>query len=213
MADEKIKAEPCEEESSKTHSFSDLSFTHVATIVYAIMAAAGLLIMIYAHRNLDAAFHWPSTFDARSTIFFSALLVTGILYIATYLCEAWFNAFHYLKMTVAMMIGNRSYGVAIYLALISAIGEELLFRGAIQPFTGLFFASAMFGLAHLGPEGISLWTIWAFCAGLLLGWTYDATNSLWPPILAHFLLNAISMLRLQYLVKRGHIQLPEIPAR
>ena len=38
------------------------------------------------------------------------------------------------------------------LALLSGFGEEALFRGALQPEVGLFWASLLFALVHLVPR-------------------------------------------------------------
>jgi membrane protease YdiL (CAAX protease family) len=99
--------------------------------------------------------------------------------------------------------------MALYLAVLTGFGEELLFRGAIQPFAGLLLTSALFGLLHMGQNGIlSAWSVWAFLAGLLLGWMYDETASLWPPIIAHFCVNAVSILSLRRAYRNlpGHLE-------
>ena len=59
---------------------------------------------------------------------------------------------------------------ALWLALVSAIAEELLFRGAIQPHLGWVGTSLLFGAAHLAPRRELLpWTLMAVGAGFLLG--------------------------------------------
>lgn len=195
--------QPAKAPEPKSKGFSELNMVHVATIVYAIMATVGLIVMIYIRADAGKAFSWPGTYELRMKLTAATFLGTGLLLIASHLCESWFNAFHSIKVTLANAIGQSSYATAVYLALISSVGEELLFRGAIQPYTGLVFASAIFGLAHLGPEGVSVWTIWAFFAGLLIGWIYQATGSILPAIAIHFLVNATSLLRLQYDARRG----------
>ncbi len=86
------------------------------------------------------------------------------------------------------------------LAVMSGLGEELLFRGALQPQVGLVWASLLFGLAHFVPRReFLLWTLFAIVAGALLGALYIGTGNLLAPILAHVTINAIN---LPYLVRR-----------
>lgn len=81
---------------------------------------------------------------------------------------------------------TETFGMAVF----SGIGEELFFRGVLQPPLGLFWGSLVFGLVH-APYTKSLrpWTVFAILMGFLLGWLYDASGSLWPPIFLHFAVN------------------------
>ena len=83
----------------------------------------------------------------------------------------------------------------VLVALFSGIGEEVLFRGAVQQEFGLPFASLAFGLLHLGPDRRYLvWTAWAIMAGFLFGALYEVTGGLLAPILAHSAHNAATLL-------------------
>jgi membrane protease YdiL (CAAX protease family) len=80
------------------------------------------------------------------------------------------------------------------LAVASGLGEELFFRGAMQPVLGLWITSAIFGVLHTGPKRLFLaWSIWAFVIGLLLGWIFEFTGVLWGPIVAHAWINQRNM--------------------
>ena len=75
-------------------------------------------------------------------------------------------------------------------ALMSGVGEELFFRGAMQPVLGLLLTSAIFGALHTGPKRVFLpWTLWAFVMGLLFGWIAEFTGVLWGPVVAHVYIN------------------------
>lgn len=56
----------------------------------------------------------------------------------------------------------------LVLALTTGIGEELLFRGALQPILGLPFTAALFAIAHI-QYGISPITLAVLIIGLALG--------------------------------------------
>jgi membrane protease YdiL (CAAX protease family) len=95
------------------------------------------------------------------------------------------------------LIGPVGVVDAVWLALASAIAEELLFRGAIQPHLGLVGTSVLFGVAHLAPRRELLpWTLMAVAAGFLLGGLFEWTGNVLAPIAAHFTVNAINLRQL-----------------
>lgn len=197
---------------SEKHTTSDtdagvnFSLFQVSTIVYLLMAGIGSLVMQYGHGNLVLSFAVPSSMAERGKILAIGLLAAGILLTLSYLFEGWFPSYRSLKKMIAKVLGRASIPMALYLALISAFGEEMLFRGAIQPFAGLALTSILFGLLHLGPNGsISAWSLWAMLAGALLGWTFIETSSLWPPILAHFVVNFSGILALRRWVSKTQL--------
>lgn len=83
----------------------------------------------------------------------------------------------------------------VLLSVFSGVGEELFFRGAVQPEFGLTVAALSFGLVHIGPDRRYLvWTAWAVLAGFLFGFLYQFTGGLLAPVLAHTLHNAATFL-------------------
>lgn len=99
-----------------------------------------------------------------------------------------------LARALAAALGPLGWRHCLVLAAASAIGEEALFRGALQPEIGWVAASAVFALAHLVPRRELLpWSVFSLLAGLLLGLLYDATGNLVAPIVAHFGINAINL--------------------
>jgi membrane protease YdiL (CAAX protease family) len=80
------------------------------------------------------------------------------------------------------------------LAALSGFGEEVFFRGVLQPRLGWLGASVLFGLAHVAPRrALWPWTGFAFAAGLLLGALFAATGNLVAPIAAHAAINAVNL--------------------
>ena len=87
----------------------------------------------------------------------------------------------------------------IILALASSIGEEILFRGALLPWVGVWLQALVFALLHVGPGRRFLtWTLSALVLGIAFGWLAVWTGSLGGPIAAHF---AINFLNLRYIVR------------
>ncbi|MEZ4231445.1 MAG: CPBP family intramembrane glutamic endopeptidase [Polyangiaceae bacterium] len=82
----------------------------------------------------------------------------------------------------------------LVLAVLSSLGEELLFRGALQPLAGVWIQALVFGLVHYVPGPSRwVWAAWAALIGLVLGLVYAATGSLLGPLLAHALINGVNL--------------------
>jgi hypothetical protein len=84
------------------------------------------------------------------------------------------------------------------IALAAAIGEELLFRGAVLPtlvphvgVTGAVLGSALaFGMLHVPRTRALLpWTLTACVMGLVFGALYALTGEVLAPVVAHALVN------------------------
>jgi len=85
-------------------------------------------------------------------------------------------------------------GTILLLAVFSAVGEELLFRGAIQNQFGLVIASVLFGLMHFPVMPVMIpWTITAMLMGFVLGGLYMYSGNILAPILLHFLINFLNI--------------------
>ena len=84
----------------------------------------------------------------------------------------------------ALLAGFDSIGEWFVLALASGIGEELLFRGALQPVFGLPLTSLLFAVVHI-QYGLTPITIVVFILGLILGIVRRYTNTT-VAIFVHF---------------------------
>jgi membrane protease YdiL (CAAX protease family) len=78
----------------------------------------------------------------------------------------------------------------IVISTMAALGEELLFRGALQPLIGLLPMAMLFGLLHATSLAH---IVLASLLGLWLGWLYQWSGSLWPPITAHLVLDLLAI--------------------
>ena len=80
------------------------------------------------------------------------------------------------------------------LALASSIGEELLFRGALLSWLGIWIQALVFALLHVGPKKRFIpWTISAFVLGVGFGELAIRTGNLGAPIAAHFMINFLNL--------------------
>ena len=89
----------------------------------------------------------------------------------------------------------RSVGVAgaFVLALASSVGEEIFFRGFLQPRLGLVATSVFFALAHFSYGSIAEVVVVLFLS-FALGFLFKRTGNLLAPIATHFTFNLINLL-------------------
>lgn len=87
----------------------------------------------------------------------------------------------------------RSLGFAhiFFVAFIVAFTEEVLFRGVIQEFVGIWWASIIFTIIHVRYLKKWMMVLVVFLISLAFGWMYQLTGSLWTSILAHFLVDFV----------------------
>ena len=85
------------------------------------------------------------------------------------------------------------------IALLPALGEELMFRGVLQRLfhdwtknihVSIFLAALVFGLFHLQFYGL----LPRVFLGMVLGYLFYWTGSLWVPIFVHFMNNASAVI-------------------
>lgn len=95
----------------------------------------------------------------------------------------------------------------LIVAILPAVGEELVFRGVVQkqlfrlipnPLTAIALGAVIFSLAHFQFDGF----IARAFLGFLLGWLYWKSGSLWLSIIAHLFNNGIQVLG-QFLFIQG----------
>ena len=91
------------------------------------------------------------------------------------------------------LFGRVSATQIAVISLAAGIGEELLFRGVLQPELGLVTASVVFGLLHMGGSGTLAFGCWAMVMGAALGGLAIWTGGLLAPIVAHAVYDAAAM--------------------
>jgi membrane protease YdiL (CAAX protease family) len=104
---------------------------------------------------------------------------------------AWARALHEALRPAVKGAGD---GWLVAIAVASALGEELLFRGLLVPVAGVMLSSLLFGALHqVSGQARWGWAAWATGMGLLFAVIYAATGSLVGPIAAHLAINAANL--------------------
>jgi membrane protease YdiL (CAAX protease family) len=92
-------------------------------------------------------------------------------------------------------------------ALLPAVGEELLFRGVIQRILtrwtrsyhwGIWIAAILFSALHMQFYGF----VPRMLLGVLFGYLLVWSGSMWLPVLAHFINNAIAVIAYYFVDKK-----------
>jgi membrane protease YdiL (CAAX protease family) len=113
---------------------------------------------------------------------------------------------------VSVMINLKSFGGYLFslllMAVLPAIGEEMLFRGGLQnflskatrqPWLAILIVSVLFSLIHFSFFGF----LPRLFLGIVLGTIFYLTNNLWLSVFAHFLNNAFAVTAMYVYVQRG----------
>jgi membrane protease YdiL (CAAX protease family) len=179
-----------------------MSTAHVriAVIVYAALA---VLATIGCALTGGSAWHLESTvWGSRLVSLPLALALGALVGLGTVLAtrtlarrSRWGRA---LATELAAAIVGLDRRWVLWLALASATGEELLFRGAIQSglvehgglVQGIALTSLLFGAMHVPTHRRLLpWTIMAVVMGVVFGLLYLWTGEILAPLLAHAIVN------------------------
>jgi membrane protease YdiL (CAAX protease family) len=104
---------------------------------------------------------------------------------------AWARALH---DALRPSVHGAADSALVAVAVASAVGEELLFRGVLVPLIGVAVSSVVFGALHqIRGHARWWWMAWATAMGLVFGALFAATGSLVGPVVAHAAINAANL--------------------
>lgn len=159
----------------------------VALIVYAPMLASAVLVQPPGSLRVSEAL--PLAWGLGG----AAVLGAGSVLASRWAARrtGWGRSLH---AEFYAILGGLDSPRILLLSLLSAFGEEVLFRGVLQPRVGLLVATVLFAGLHFPVRrALVPWTAFAFVFGLVLGGLTIAAGSLWPAILLHFLNNYFNL--------------------
>ena len=194
-----------------------LGLTHL----FGFLVAGGATVWIFYRGITQTATSWPDYLQTRRWpgwtpvllgILLMAVSLPLVLYSLTinqqlplpeFFKEASAQAEEALRGLLQMENGAELLANLVIVALLPALGEELVFRGVIQqqlmrrianPWTAILVSAVVFSAAHFQFDGF----LPRILLGFLLGWLYWKTRSFWVPVAGHFFNNGIQVLG-QYL--------------
>jgi len=107
------------------------------------------------------------------------------------------------------MLEDKTIYTGIMVVIIGPLFEEILFRGMIldgflkrySPWKSILWSSFLFGLFHFNPWQF----IPAFILGVIMGYVFWKTRSLWLCIFVHFVNNGLSFLALFFVDEQNAV--------
>lgn len=194
-------------------------FYAVMTLVAALLAAAA---------GVPSLFTPPASLERGVVSTLAAVALSlAVVYSGRVLERvSWYRDMAaWLGRLVRILVGPRFDALdAALLALSSAVGEEALFRGLLQPWLGglvavrfldrpdlapalgVLIAGVLFGVLHAPiVRELRPWTFFAVAIGLAFGALAAWSGSLLAPVIAHFLINFLNMKRLLELPDPGPV--------
>jgi membrane protease YdiL (CAAX protease family) len=171
--------------------------------LYGLMAAFSVVWGVYRDRpniwfHPDPLYDLPWTLTLPLGLLAGISLGLGISVLSVRLARraAWARR---LMDDFRSLLGGFSTREILLIASMSAVAEELFFRGILMPglghvlgsrWLGLALSSLVFGALHV-PSGLRMvpWTLQAIAMGLLLGFLFLWTGDLTICVVTHFVIN------------------------
>ena len=200
-----------------SYYFSFMFINSSKYLLFAIMPLTILIVVTIA--SLLARLDFKSSFKLNG-FRLNKLHIYIMIYVSTYILgnfilELLIKIFpnileNYSQFGAILSVDNLWLSI-ITIALLPAVFEELLFRGVIftsfnkkyGAYVAIIISALLFGIYHMNwVQGI-----YAFVFGLTLAYIYFKSNSLFVPIILHFMNNLMSVL-LDYF--QINIEIPKV---
>src|SRR3954468_5345352 len=123
----------------------------VVMAIYLALAATGLVWSTLRGHPNAWRIRWRADPQVLLGIVAGLLMGLGVVF-ASRLAVHRFEWARALHRDLRALLGPLPDSEIVVLALASSVGEEIFFRGALMPVTGLLVSSAVFALLHLGPK-------------------------------------------------------------
>ena len=184
--------------------------------MYIVRAAAGLIVIafiiavgkkMFARRLAGFGLspkNIPNDFASAIINLIAVLpLVIAIMYLVGYFGELFYGKEFQMQTNEGLtdLVAHpqlwAKLAVSIFAVLIVPVFEEFLFRGLLQttlrnhnitPWPAIFLTSAIFAILHPGTHFPAI-----FALSVCFGYAYEKSGSLFRPIFAHMVFNAINI--------------------
>lgn len=104
-----------------------------------------------------------------------------------------------LPTNVSNVLGGMPLYFFVFTFLIAPIDEEVLFRGFLVPRVGVIASALLFAAPHLLTYASVSEFVVAFAFGLLAGYFFKRHKSLYSTVLAHMLVNLLSVATIAFI--------------
>lgn len=173
--------------------------TSYSTILFSIFFA--LLAFFYImYRTNSIEFAVKNLGLSRELITPKNILIGISLFAAMLIVEFGISAFSQvthisLPTNVQQVLAGLPVYFFVFTFLIAPINEEIFFRGLLVNRIGIIPSALLFALLHFGYASVSEFVA-ALIFGLIAGYVFKKTGSLYTTITAHILLNMLTIVAL-----------------
>lgn len=191
MDEERKEDEPERPRGMSAHEFTTMAIVFELSLI----PAAWLLAWIWPGRDVPPA-EWIVN-DALSGLLWTLPLL-GFLVVLTWKPVRSLPPIRRVHLMLRRRMGSTFAKMAVWqivaVAAAAGIGEEVLFRGALQPRAGIWWTAIVFGMVHfITPT----YFIFATAMGLYLGWRFRIDGNLLGPMIVHGLYDAVALMVLR----------------
>jgi len=158
----------------------------------AILMLTGFLLLQWVDGGWHRLFYWQDPVLWWSGLGFG-LLVVAVDIVLTRMAPAhWWDDGGINRL----LFQGRSPVHIVWIACLVAVAEELMFRGALQSLIGLWGSSLLFALVHFRYWKRIPLMLLVFAVSLGFGVLVEWSGSLVPAIIAHFVIDCITGIRI-----------------
>jgi len=183
------------------------NFVALAVAFEALLGVAGVAIAQWGGAPIGERLELSATAIARGV----AALTLMLLMLAVLMRSSWrpiAELRRQVRALVEQTFADAGWPALLAVAIAAGVGEELLFRGGLQPLAvrwsgpvaGVALVSVVFGLLHAVSWA---YFVAATLIGAYLGWLAEAYQDLTAPILVHAVYDFVALMAL-----RGNVRLP-----
>jgi len=175
-------------------ALEQVAFTGLLWVLAALLGVGLGLRRTWAQVALRLGLRVPTREDIRQGLVVGIGLYAGSLVMAL-IWAALVSPETFAEQTAAsQQLGSaiNSLPLVFVISLSAAIGEEIFFRGALQPIFGLVPTSLFFALVHT-QYTLTPASVWIIVVALVFGWLRQRTSTT-AAIVAHFIYNFIPLL-------------------
>ena len=184
------------------------NFIVLATLFYTVLGAAGIAWAFFARGERLLRVSLDREYLEYEIVLLSAALVLHTLF--DIVGPKKVPAISRFWNTMHSTLGPLHISSVLLLALVSAYGEELFFRGAMQPAIGYIGTTLLFALSHFPPQkNMIIWPFYALVMGAALGLLRILGGDIYSAVLLHFLANATSLYLLRKPVSENLHKAPD----
>jgi len=178
--------------------FSAANLAGRIAVGYALLAGLATALALALREGVPWVYESPWVrFEPWVALAVSAglgLLLSALVIAGTRFTVARFPWAQRLHLELRPIAHGLTLWQVVVIAFFSSLGEELLFRGLLQPWLGVLPTSVVFGICHQIPgHSRWVWVCWATFVGMAFGAIYALTGSLLGALLAHAVINAVNL--------------------